>query len=96
MEKERNSLRGRIVKRSKRTMHFQVRKGAKIRSFGLRVQMTWETPELATTLHASVPHKGKDVRPTKFDLACNWPTYISSGIGFRTWSPPAPKLRTYH
>ncbi|GBL85488.1 hypothetical protein AVEN_34655-1 [Araneus ventricosus] len=35
---------------------------------------------------------------TTYDLACNRPytRRIFSGIGFRTWSPPAPKPRPYH
>ncbi|GBO34291.1 hypothetical protein AVEN_32896-1 [Araneus ventricosus] len=32
---------------------------------------------------------------TTYDLVCNRPhtRQIFSGIGFRTWNPPAPKLR---
>ncbi|GBN00879.1 hypothetical protein AVEN_21228-1 [Araneus ventricosus] len=35
---------------------------------------------------------------TTYDLACNRPhtRRILSGIGFRTWNPPAPKSRPYH
>ncbi|GBL89504.1 hypothetical protein AVEN_105750-1, partial [Araneus ventricosus] len=36
--------------------------------------------------------------PTTYDLACNRPhtRRIFSGIGFRTWNPPALKPRPYH
>ncbi|GBL77100.1 hypothetical protein AVEN_12742-1 [Araneus ventricosus] len=35
---------------------------------------------------------------TTYDLMCNriHTTRIFSGIGFRTWNPPAPKSRPYH
>ncbi|GBL96774.1 hypothetical protein AVEN_118919-1 [Araneus ventricosus] len=35
---------------------------------------------------------------TKYDLACKrlHTRRIFSGIGFRTWNPPAPKPRPYH
>ncbi|GBM82761.1 hypothetical protein AVEN_272318-1 [Araneus ventricosus] len=35
---------------------------------------------------------------TTYDLTCNRPhtRQIFSGIGFRTWNPPAPKPRPYH
>ncbi|GBM56653.1 hypothetical protein AVEN_123136-1 [Araneus ventricosus] len=35
---------------------------------------------------------------TTYDLTCNRPhtRRFFSGIGFRTWNPPAPKPRPYH
>ncbi|GBM61669.1 hypothetical protein AVEN_133455-1 [Araneus ventricosus] len=35
---------------------------------------------------------------TTYELACNRPhtRRIFSGIGFRTWNPPAPKPRPHH
>ncbi|GBL87125.1 hypothetical protein AVEN_218808-1 [Araneus ventricosus] len=56
-------------------------------------QMTRTTPELAPPLQTSAPHQREDVWPTTYDLACNRPNTrrIFSGIGFRTWIPPAPK-----
>ncbi|GBM53948.1 hypothetical protein AVEN_79920-1 [Araneus ventricosus] len=35
---------------------------------------------------------------TMYDLTCNRPhtRRIFSGIGFRTWNPPAPRPRPYH
>ncbi|GBM66184.1 hypothetical protein AVEN_246404-1 [Araneus ventricosus] len=61
-------------------------------------QMTRTTPELAPpspNFHAT-PAGGR--LTTTYDLACNRPhtRRIFSGIGFRTWSPPAPKPRPYH
>ncbi|GBN25919.1 hypothetical protein AVEN_83308-1 [Araneus ventricosus] len=61
-------------------------------------QMTRTAPELAT------PSPNFQATPTggrlasTYDLACNTPPTwrIFSGIGFRTWNPPAPKPRTYH
>ncbi|GBN01640.1 hypothetical protein AVEN_36208-1 [Araneus ventricosus] len=55
--------------------------------------MTRTTPELALpspNFHAT-PTGGR--LATACDLACNRPhtRRIFSGIGFRTWSPPAPK-----
>ncbi|GBM25343.1 hypothetical protein AVEN_232473-1 [Araneus ventricosus] len=58
-------------------------------------QMTRATPELAPpspNFHAT-PTGGR--LATTYDLACNRPR-IFSGIGFRTWNPPAPKPRPYH
>ncbi|GBL72195.1 hypothetical protein AVEN_115176-1 [Araneus ventricosus] len=60
--------------------------------------MTRTTPVLAPTLLTSAPHQREDVWPPTYDLACNRPNTrrIFSGIGFRTWSPLAPKSRPYH
>ncbi|GBL78364.1 hypothetical protein AVEN_42885-1 [Araneus ventricosus] len=60
--------------------------------------MTRTTLELAPpspSFHAT-PTGGR-LTPT-YDLACNRPhtRRIFSGIGSRTWSPPAPKPRPYH
>ncbi|GBN09291.1 hypothetical protein AVEN_37534-1 [Araneus ventricosus] len=57
--------------------------------------MTRTTPELAhlsPSFHAT-PTGGR--LATTYDLACNRPhaRRIFSGIGFRTWNPPAPKPR---
>ncbi|GBM23993.1 hypothetical protein AVEN_217934-1 [Araneus ventricosus] len=51
------------------------------------------TLELATPLQTSAPHQREGVWPHTYDLTCNRPTtrLIFSGIGFRTWSPPAPR-----
>ncbi|GBM69003.1 hypothetical protein AVEN_55430-1 [Araneus ventricosus] len=61
-------------------------------------QMTRTTPELAqpsTSFHAT-PAGGR--LTTTYDLACSRPhtRRIFSGIGSRTWNPPAPKPRPYH
>ncbi|GBN63813.1 hypothetical protein AVEN_190365-1 [Araneus ventricosus] len=61
-------------------------------------QMTRTTPELAPpspNFHAT-PTGGR--LTTTFDLTCNRPhtRRIFSGIGSRTWNPPAPKPRPYH
>ncbi|GBL77463.1 hypothetical protein AVEN_41851-1 [Araneus ventricosus] len=59
--------------------------------------MTRTTPELAPPFQASTPHQREDVLDTTYDLACSRPhtRRIFSGIGFRTWNPPAPKPRPY-
>ncbi|GBN60543.1 hypothetical protein AVEN_171019-1 [Araneus ventricosus] len=51
------------------------------------------TPELATPLQTSAPHQREDVWSHTYDLTSNRPTtrLIFSGIGFRTWSPRAPR-----
>ncbi|GBM80762.1 hypothetical protein AVEN_10628-1 [Araneus ventricosus] len=56
-------------------------------------QMTRTTPELATPLQTSAPHKREDVCPSTYDLSCNRPNTrrIFSGVGFPTWIPPIPK-----
>ncbi|GBM13752.1 hypothetical protein AVEN_90016-1 [Araneus ventricosus] len=56
-------------------------------------QITRTTPELASPLQTSAPHQREDVWPHTYDLTCNRSTtrLILSGIGFRTWSPPAPR-----
>ncbi|GBN71404.1 hypothetical protein AVEN_90135-1 [Araneus ventricosus] len=61
-------------------------------------QMTRTTPELAPfspNFHAT-PTGGR--LATTYDLTCNRPhtRRIFSGIGSRTWNPPAPKPRPYH
>ncbi|GBM34462.1 hypothetical protein AVEN_106705-1 [Araneus ventricosus] len=55
-------------------------------------QMTRTTP--SPNFHAT-PTGGR--LATTYDLACNRPhtRRIFSGIGFRTWNPPAPKPRRY-
>ncbi|GBM88142.1 hypothetical protein AVEN_213957-1 [Araneus ventricosus] len=61
-------------------------------------QMTRTTPELAPpspNFH-DTPTGGR--LATAYDLTCNRPhtRRIFSGIGSRTWNPPAPKPRPYH
>ncbi|GBM00179.1 hypothetical protein AVEN_58992-1, partial [Araneus ventricosus] len=61
-------------------------------------QMTRTTPELAPpspSFHAT-PTGGR--LTTTYDLTCNRPhtRRFFSGIGSRTWNPPAPKPRPYH
>ncbi|GBN93870.1 hypothetical protein AVEN_240862-1 [Araneus ventricosus] len=61
-------------------------------------QMTRTTPDLAPSRQTSTPHQRKDVRHPTYDLTCNRSNTrrIFSGIGFRTWNPPASKLRPYY
>ncbi|GBO06775.1 hypothetical protein AVEN_43932-1 [Araneus ventricosus] len=57
-----------------------------------------------TTPELSLPSPNFHATPTggclatTYDLAWSMPhtRRIFSGIGFRTWNPPAPKLRPYH
>ncbi|GBN55386.1 hypothetical protein AVEN_45462-1 [Araneus ventricosus] len=59
-----------------------------------RNQMTRTTPEPATHSPSFRTTPAVDIWPPTYDLACNMSTYVFSGIGFRTWNPPAPKLRS--
>ncbi|GBN12572.1 hypothetical protein AVEN_21969-1 [Araneus ventricosus] len=54
-----------------------------------------EDDNSSPNFHAT-PTRGR-LAPT-YDLACNRPhtRRIFSGIGFRTWNPPAPKPKPYH
>ncbi|GBN77198.1 hypothetical protein AVEN_220542-1 [Araneus ventricosus] len=60
--------------------------------------MTRTTTELAppSPSFRTTPTAGS--LATKHDLGCSGPhtRRIFGGIGFRTWSPPAPKPRPYH
>ncbi|GBM41464.1 hypothetical protein AVEN_130932-1 [Araneus ventricosus] len=50
--------------------------------------MTKTTPELAPPLQTSASHQRAHTRQGAVALF--------NGIGFRTWNPPAPKLRPCH
>ncbi|GBM96595.1 hypothetical protein AVEN_161299-1 [Araneus ventricosus] len=58
-----------------------------------RGQMTRTTPEVTPPLQTSPPHQRDDFWLPTYDLACTRlnTRRIISGIGFRTWNPPAPK-----
>ncbi|GBN63637.1 hypothetical protein AVEN_222987-1 [Araneus ventricosus] len=51
------------------------------------------TPELAPPLQILEPHRREDVWLPTYHLPYKKPNTrrISSGIGFRTWNPPAPR-----
>ncbi|GBN50094.1 hypothetical protein AVEN_51014-2-1, partial [Araneus ventricosus] len=62
-----------------------------------RSQMTRTEPELAPPLQDSVPYHRKDMAAT-YDLeySKSHKRRGFSGIGFRIWSPPAPRPRLEH
>ncbi|GBN72698.1 hypothetical protein AVEN_122007-1, partial [Araneus ventricosus] len=57
----------------------------------------WTLNPMGESMDVGTTPAGERLAPT-YDLTCNRPNTrrIFSGIGFRTWSHPAPKPRPYY